>query len=109
MPAIKDWPTYVRRIAAGLTHAQIAAKVGNVSMSNIGRWLRGEHLQPGADQVIAFARAFDRPIMEALLAAGYVDVSDAVEPVRTPLSRYSSLELLDELRRRASDGTRCSP
>lgn len=102
MRVVEDWPTYVRRIGAGMTQAQIAAKSG-ASVSNVGRWLRGEHSQPGADAVIAFAKAFRRPINEALAAAGYVSEGEIDTPQRTALSDYSSAELFDELRRRTQD------
>jgi transcriptional regulator with XRE-family HTH domain len=101
---VEDWPTYVRRIAAGLTQAQIAAKVGSVSTSNVGRWLRGEPGQPAADNVIAFARAFDQSVIEALIAARYLSPQENGATARTPLSQYTRAELLDELLRREHSG-----
>jgi transcriptional regulator with XRE-family HTH domain len=101
MRVLEDWPSYVRRIAGGMTQAQIAAKVGSVSVSNVGRWLRGEHTQPGADSVIAFAKAFHRPIVEALTAAGYVSEGE-VDTTRTPLTEYSTAELFAELQNRVN-------
>lgn len=98
---IEDWSAYVRRIAAGLTQAQIAKKTGGVSTSNIGRWLRGELGQPDADNVISFARAFGRPPAEALAAAGYLRPDEADPNTRTPLSAYSDRELIGELHRRS--------
>jgi len=99
MAVTETWAQYVGRITAGLTHAQIAAKTGGVvSMSNVGRWLRGELVNPGADHVIAFAHGFGQPAVEALIVAGYLD-ADAAAP-RTPLSAYAMGELIDELRRR---------
>ncbi len=104
MPVIDDegWPQYVRAVAGQMTQAQIAAKVGSVSTSNVGRWLRGEPGQPAADNVIAFARAFHRPITEALKAAGYLNGED-VSPTRTPLTEYGTDELFSELRRRTQN------
>jgi transcriptional regulator with XRE-family HTH domain len=99
MRVIEDWPQYVRRVAVGLTQAQIAERTG-AAPSNVGRWLRGERGQPTASNVLAFARAFDQPIMEAMVAAGYFTPEEAESTARTPLSAYSKLELLDELRRR---------
>lgn len=99
----EDWPTYVRRIAGRMTQAQIAAKVGSVSTANVGRWVRGEPGQPNADNVIAFARAFNQPVGEALAAAGYLDEADVATAARTPLTEYTSAELFDELRRRTRD------
>lgn len=99
MHVSETWTQYVGRIATGLTHAQIAARSG-VSVSNIGRWLRGELATPDAGNVIAFAKAFDRPPLEALTAAGYFTEDEVIPPNRTPLSAYSMTELIDELRRR---------
>lgn len=99
MRVIEDWPTYVRRVAAGLTQAQIAERTG-AAPSNVGRWLRGERGQPTAANVLAFARAFNQPVMEAMIAAGYFTPDEVGSTARTPLSEYSKLELLDELRRR---------
>lgn len=97
----ETWTEYVKRICAGLTHAQIAERTGGVvSMSNVGRWLRGELTMPGADHVIAFANGFGRSPIEALTVAGYLDAAASMPPVRTPLSEFSTAELLDELRRR---------
>lgn len=94
-----SWSHYVRRITGAMTIAQISDKSG-VAQSNVGRWLRGERGQPKPESVIAFARAFDQPVVEALVAAGYITAEDAASTARTPLSAYSMTELIDELRRR---------
>lgn len=99
--AVQDtWPQYVRRVTGSLTQAQIAAKVGGVSTSNIGRWLRGEPGLPSAENVITFAKAFNRPPMEALCAAGYFTAEEADMKSRTPIAEFTTAELFDELRRR---------
>lgn len=72
-----------------------------MSMSAVGNWLRGDLAQPSAGSVIAFARAFRQPPLEALTAAGYFAPDEAIPTARTPLAEYSDLELLDELRRRS--------
>lgn len=82
-----------------MTIAQISDQCG-VAQSNVGRWLRGERGQPKTESVIAFAKAFDQPVVEALIAAAYVDRSDVAAGARTPLTEYGTGELLDELRRR---------
>jgi transcriptional regulator with XRE-family HTH domain len=97
-----QWPEYVRRIAPGMTQAQIASRIG-VSASNVGRWIRGEPGQPAAENVIAFAKAFSRPPLEALTAAGYFTPSEVVPKFRSPLSEYSTSELFEELRKRTHD------
>lgn len=101
MPVIETWPEYVRRVTRGHSQAQIAAKTG-VAESNISRWMRGTHGQPKPENVLALAKAFDQPPIEALIAAGYVSRED-VNAERTPLSAYTMAELIDELRRRTVD------
>ena len=98
---MESWPEYVRRVAGGMTQAQIAARAG-VSTSAAGSWVRGDPGQPDATKVIAFAKGFGQPPVEALIVAGYLDAGAA--PDRTPLAAYSMGELLDELRRRTIDG-----
>jgi transcriptional regulator with XRE-family HTH domain len=100
------WTDYVRRIAENLNQLEIAAKTG-ISQTNIGRWLRGAPGIPKADNVVQFARAFDQPPVEALMAAGYITPDEAgvkakLPKTRTPLRDYTDVELVDELRRRVT-------
>jgi transcriptional regulator with XRE-family HTH domain len=94
--AMESWPAYVRRIAGGLTQEKIAEKTG-LAQTNVGRWLRGAPGAPKAESVIAFAKGFGQPPIEALVAAGYLDAADAATGVRTALSEYSRKELLMHL------------
>jgi transcriptional regulator with XRE-family HTH domain len=101
---MEDWSDYVRRIVGELNQLEIAAKTG-LAQTNIGRWLRGAPGQPKADSVVIFARAFDQPPVEALMAAGYLTPAEAgvkarLPKARTPLREYTMHELLDELSRR---------
>lgn len=100
MRVVETWPQYVRRVAPNLTQAQIAKRMGGISASNVGRWMRGEPGQPAAENVIAFAKAFHRPPMEALTVAGYFTDDEVRADVRSPISQYTTEELFDELRRR---------
>lgn len=101
MLRVETWAEYVRRIAGTLTQLQIAEKTG-VAQTNIGRWLRGDPGMPKADSVVAFARAFKQPPVEALIAAGYLSIEEgsAKKGARTPIKEYSTDELLTELSRR---------
>ena len=94
--AMESWSAYVRRVAGGLTQVQIAEKTG-LAQTNVGRWLRGDPGAPKAESVIAFAKSFGQPPVEALVAAGYLDVADAASTVRTALTEYSREELLEHL------------
>lgn len=102
MRVVETWPEYVRRVTRGMTQAQIADKMGGIAASNVGRWLRGDPGTPRADSVVALAKAFGQPPLEALIAAGYLTDAD-VSTKRTPLSAYTMAELIDELRRRTVD------
>ena len=99
---METWSAYVRRTSGGLTQVQIAEKTG-LAQTNVGRWLRGDPGLPKADSVIHFAKSFGQPAVEALIAAGYLDVDDAAATVRVPLSEYSTSEIFDEARRRARE------
>ena len=97
--AVDSWSAYVRRLSGTMNQTEVAEKVG-MAQSNVGRWLRGERAVPRAESVIAFARAFNQPPVEALIAAGYLTPDEAASTARTPLSQYSRDELFDELRNR---------
>jgi hypothetical protein len=99
---VQTWPDYVRRISKGLKQEEISEMTG-ISQTTISAWFRGAPAMPKAEMVIAFAKAFRQPPVEALVAAGYLDAADAASTVRTPLSEYSSGELFDELRSRNPD------
>lgn len=99
MAQMETWPEYVRRIAGGMKQEQISEVTG-ISQTSISAWLRGAPTTPKAESVIAFARGFSQPAVEALAAAGYLDAVEAAATVRTPLSEYSRSELLEELLRR---------
>jgi transcriptional regulator with XRE-family HTH domain len=102
---MEDWSAYVRRVTDGLNQLEVAAKTG-LAQTNIGRWMRGEHVVPKAESVVAFARAFNEPPVEALVAAGYLTAEEAgakARKVRTPLREYTEHELIDELSSRFPD------
>jgi transcriptional regulator with XRE-family HTH domain len=99
MAVPETWSAYVRRVSGGLTQAQVAEKIG-VAASNVGRWVRGEPGMPRAETVITFAKVFNQPVMEAMIAAGYFTEAEAMGTARTPLTEYSTEELFDELKRR---------
>lgn len=102
MQVKEDWPEYVRRLTRGQKQSEVAQRTG-VSISNVGRWQRGELVaQPDAENVIAFARAYGQSPIEALTAAGYLRQGE-LQTDKTPLSQYTMAELIDELRRRTVD------
>lgn len=98
----ETWADYTRRITAGATQAEIAARTG-IEQSSISRWRQGRNT-PRAELVVAFARAYDRNPVEALIVAGYLDRNEVggVIELETSLSAVSTHQLLDELSRRFS-------
>lgn len=98
---VETWPDYVRRVVGKATQQQIEDRTG-IPASNVGRWLRGEPVQPKADSVVAFARAYKQSPVEALVAAGYLTIEevDVQRRYKTALSEYETAELFEELRRR---------
>lgn len=101
MSIVKSWSEYVRRISRGITQEQISELTG-ISQTTVSSWLRSAPSTPKADMVIAFARAFRQPPMQALAAAGYLTAAEVASTARTPLGVYSTDELFDEVRRRTS-------
>lgn len=100
--ALEQWSQYVRRITGKSTQMDIAAKTG-IAQTNIGRWLRGAPGAPKVESVVALARAFNQPPVEALVAAGYLTAQEAgmkARNIRPSLRDFTEAELLDELRRR---------
>jgi len=97
-----NWASYLRTITGGASGAAIARKLG-VSDSKVSYWKRGER-PPTISETITVARAYGRPPLEGLVAAGYLDPDDlegevSVQPVT--LGSFTDAQLADELLRRA--------
>jgi transcriptional regulator with XRE-family HTH domain len=95
-----EWWDYVTRIAGTDEHIAIAAKSG-IGTSVLSRWSHGTH-DPSAQMVVTFARAYNRPPVEALTVAGYITANEAAEAIEItkPTSSLTNDELLAEIRRR---------
>ncbi len=80
----------------------IAQKVG-VSPSTIGRWRSGD-IDPKPRQVVAFARAYGKSPLGALVSAGYLSEEDLEEELSlglpADLDEVSTYDLFDEVRHR---------
>ena len=107
-PAAERWPAYLRRVSAGATQAQIAARVG-VGRLSVCNWLRGT-THPKAETVIDVARAYRRSPVEALIAARYLEPSEAAEPVviRASLADARADDLVAEVSARLAELARLS-
>lgn len=66
------WWEYVQRVTRGATQSEIARRLG-LGQTSISRWQRGE---PRPENVRAFAKAYNRPVTEAMIAAGYMEPED---------------------------------
>lgn len=73
MPEMTWW-RYVVTVTGEATQKDIAAATG-IDQSSISRWQRGAST-PRAEAVVAFARAYKRSPVEALVAAGYLSSSE---------------------------------
>lgn len=102
-----SWWTYVTEKSGGATQTEIAERTG-LTQPTVNRWRTSK---PKVDNVIAFARAYDRPVLEAFVAAEFlteeqaqltkVDVTAADLDTETLVEKLH--EFTDELARRAKD------
>jgi transcriptional regulator with XRE-family HTH domain len=93
------WSVFVRDAVGELTNQQVADRIG-VSDTTVGNWVNGKNFtQPDANKVVAFARAFGRPIPKALAAAGIVEEHEFDETVvvRREPDEMSTDEMLDSV------------
>lgn len=97
-----SWRDYVVRIS-GTEEQKVIAEKSGIGATVINRWFK-ERNEPSAKLVVAFARAYSRPPVEALVAAGVIaegDAASAIE-VQRDLRELSDDDLLREVRRRMS-------
>jgi transcriptional regulator with XRE-family HTH domain len=99
----ETWWEYVSRISGGAPQQDIAHRVG-VDASRISGWKRGG--QPSAQNAVAFARAYNRPAVEGLVAAAYLSPGEAgeVATIQTALADIPTEVILGEVRRRMDSG-----
>lgn len=107
-PPVDSWREYVKDVIGLERQADVATKTG-VDQATISRWLRGAGAgsrppSMSLTAVRAFARAYRRPVVGALLAAGLLD-EEEVDPATDPaVTDWRELvhddELIDELARR---------
>ncbi len=97
------WWSYVSKTTGNEKIREIADKVG-IDKSNVSRWSNGS--RPAADFAVSFARAYGRPVAEALAAASYITEEEANLRTVTigldeALSSATTTDLLEVLLRRA--------
>lgn len=99
------WNEYVKRVIGNDKQIDVARKSG-IDQTTISRWLNPstDATRRTSQTVAAFARAYDRPVLEAFVVAGFLTSDEAgvpSEPV-VDLSTIAKDELLAELNRRLS-------
>lgn len=100
MLCMSDWWEYVIRTSGTNVQKTMAEDTG-ISETAFSRWKK-EQNKAEAPHVIAFARAYQRPPVEALVAAGILSEEDAasVIEVHRGLTDVTNEELLDAVRNR---------
>lgn len=91
------WRQYVRTIATGDTNVEISRKTG-IGQSTISRWGT-----PRIQDAVAFARGYNQPVLEALIAAGFITAADAHADITISIQKRENLtnpEILDLLAQR---------
>lgn len=99
------WSDYLKAIAPAAQQREIALAAG-VDQATVSRWQRAG-VPPRPENAAAFARAYQRPVLEAFVAAGFLSKHEAKERPRgrPRLDLIDDAELLAELGRRLSVGT----
>ncbi|GAA2861076.1 helix-turn-helix domain-containing protein [Nonomuraea rubra] len=95
-----SWWEYVQKITGAASQPAIAERVG-IAQSSVNRW---KTVIPKSENVIAFAKAYNRPPLEALLAAGLVSEED-IELTQVPrdYAEMTAEELVTEMGRIAAE------
>lgn len=98
MKAPSTWWEYVQRVAAGETATEIARRI-SVDRSAITRWKNGSGADPRF--AVSFARAYSRPVTEALVACSLIAEAEAgIQVARAHPGDLTHRELIAELERR---------
>lgn len=97
MPSQSSWLHYVGLTTKGMRNMDIARTM-DVARTTVDRW--NKHA-PELPSIKKFADAFDRPLVEALLAAGVLTPADLEPYPGWNIEALTDEELLNELLRRA--------
>lgn len=94
-----NWSGYVESVTKDGPTA-IASRIG-VSAPSVSRWW-GTTNRPRPEQAAEFARQYNRPVLEAFIAAGFLTPEEASQQPSAPpsLAPLSDDELLAEVRAR---------
>lgn len=102
----ETWWEYIQRITEGASQADIARAL-DLDATTVWRW-RADKAKPGPEGAIEVARAYGRPVAEALAALGVITPEEARVTevvVKGAPSDLDDDELIEELRRRLGRST----
>lgn len=98
----EQWDIWVRETTGNASSRAVAERIGR-SHTTALKWMR----DPSPEAVIAFALAYDVNVVEALVAAGWLNSMD--ESQQNLLRHLSSVKLTAELHRRALNHAKRHP
>lgn len=92
---------------AGDVQAKDIADQAGIDKSNVTRWKQGS--RPAVEFVLKFARAYDRPVVEALAASEYITDTEAnLRTVKVGPADLSDVDLARELLARVESRDRAN-
>ena len=97
----ESWWQYVERVSEGATQVAIAAAAG-VDKATVYRWKAAISL-PKPEIAIRLARAYQRPVTEALVAAGAITAEEAALTevvIEANVRDLDNQALVEEIKRR---------
>lgn len=111
-----NWSKYVKQTIGNDRQVDVARKTG-IDQTTISRWLNPDESTTrriSSAAVSAFARGYNRPVLEAFVVAGFLTSAEAGVTVveTTNLADIPSDELIAEINRRlagSSSPRRASP
>lgn len=98
-----QWSQYVHRVIGTDRQVDVARKTG-IDQTTISRWLNpevGQSRRISSQAVAAFARGYDRPVLEAFVVAGFLTEEEAgLRVVEKDLGAIDTAVLAREVARR---------
>ncbi|KAB8186947.1 XRE family transcriptional regulator [Nonomuraea phyllanthi] len=92
-----SWWTYVQQIAGQASAREISRRTG-IGQTSVNRW---QHASPKPENVATFARTYERPVLEAFVAAGFLTEEEAgTTEIPTDLTYVPGEVLIAEMKRR---------